>query len=528
MRDFQKPGRSPARSTQAMAATSHPLSTLAALDILRAGGNAMDAAICAAAVQAVVEPQSTGIGGDCFALYCPNGSDAVIAFNGSGRAPQAATPEAFRALGLTSLPKRGAHSVTVPGAIDGWCQLSADHGKLDLATVLAPAIHYAEAGYVIHDRVALDWAGAQQALADDPHSARVFLPGGQAPKAGDIHMQVELGATLRQIATHGRAGFYEGEVAADMVDRLRELGGLHTLEDFAATKGDYVTPIWADYRGVRVHQVPPNNQGLTALVMLNLLAGHDLSALDPLGPEKLHLEIEAGRLAFRERNSRLSDPSASVGVVETLLSADFTARLAAEMSAERAMDHLPDAALALSDTVYISIVDTDRNAVSFINSTYHAFGSAVTCPTSGVVLQNRGFSFTLDPDHPNAIAPGKRPLHTIMPGMATRSGHALMPFGVMGGDYQPFGHVHVLTNILDHGMDVQQAIDSPRVFYDKGAVVAETGVPDASVQALAAMGHRIGPAATPLGGGQAIWIDWDQGTLTGGSDPRKDGMALGY
>ncbi|NIZ14061.1 gamma-glutamyltransferase [Phaeobacter sp. HF9A] len=528
MRDLQAPGRSPARSMSAMAATSHPLSTMAALDILRAGGNAMDAAICASAVQAVVEPQSTGIGGDCFALYCPAGSDEVIAFNGSGRAPKAATVESYRALGLESVPKLGAHSVTIPGAIDGWCQLLRDHGRLDLATVLAPAIHYAENGYVVHDRVAFDWKDVEADLAADPHSARIFLPDGKAPSAGDIHRQPELAETLRRIAEHGREGFYEGPVAEDMVNRLQELGGVHTLEDFAATKGDYVTPISAEYQGLRIHQVPPNNQGLTALVMLNLMAQHDLKALDPTGVEKFHLEIETGRLAFRERNNRISDPAASAGVVEEMLSDAFTQQLSAEMDPSRAMDHLRDAELSMSDTVYISIVDEDRNAVSFINSTYYSFGSAVTAPKSGVVLQNRGHSFKLDPAHPNAIAPNKRPLHTIMPGMATKDGRAVMPFGVMGGDYQPFGHVHLLTNLLDHGMDVQEAIDCPRVFFENGAVVAETGVPEASVQGLKDKGHKVIAAEAPHGGAQAIWIDWEQGTLTGGSDPRKDGMALGY
>ncbi|MDD7973987.1 gamma-glutamyltransferase, partial [Roseinatronobacter alkalisoli] len=491
-----------------MAATSHPLATLAALDILRAGGNAMDAAICAAAVQAVVEPQSTGIGGDCFALYCPRGGSDVIAFNGSGRAPMGATIDAYRAMGLTEVPKRGVHAVTIPGAIDGWCQLLADHGRLDMATVLAPAIHYAENGYVVHDRVAFDWKNVGQDLAADPHSARIFLPGGKAPDAGDIHKQPELGATLRLIAEHGRAGFYEGAVAEDMVNRLRELGGVHTLEDFAATRGEYVTPISTDYRGLRIHQVPPNNQGLTALVMFNLMAQHDLRGLDPVGAEKLHLEIEAGRLAFRERNARMADPAASQGVVEELLSADFTSRLSAEMDPARAMDHFADAELAMSDTVYISIVDDERNAVSFINSTYFSFGSAVTSPETGVVLQNRGHSFRLDPDHPNALAPGKRPLHTIMPGMVTRGARAVMPFGVMGGDYQPFGHVHVLTNLLDHGMDIQQAIDAPRVFYENGAVVAETGVPAQAVQGLRDKGHKVIAAKAPHGGAQAIWIDW--------------------
>ncbi|MFM2281181.1 MAG: hypothetical protein RLZZ444_3412, partial [Pseudomonadota bacterium] len=304
MRDFQLPGRSPVRSTGAMVATSHPLSTQAALDILRAGGNAVDAAVCASAVQAVVEPQSTGIGGDCFVLYCAGGSDKVIALNGSGRSPAAASIERYRAMGMDEVPTYGPHSVTIPGAIDAWDRLIRDHGRLTLAEVLAPAIHFAEKGYVVHDRVAFDWAEAASLLAEDVHSASIFLCDGKPYVAGDLHVQPHLGATLRTIAEQGRQGFYEGWVAEAIVARLRQLGGVHTLEDFAATACDYVSPVAVDYRGYRVHQMPPNNQGLTALLMLNILAEDDLSALDPAGADRFHLAVEAARLAYRERDRR--------------------------------------------------------------------------------------------------------------------------------------------------------------------------------------------------------------------------------
>lgn len=528
MRDFQLPGRSAVRTTGAMAATSHPLSTEAALDMLRRGGNAVDAAIAASAVQAVVEPQSTGIGGDCFVLYAPGGGDKVLALNGSGRAPMRASIAAFRDLGLSEVPRYGPHSVTIPGAIDAWDRLSREYGRKPLAECLAAAIHYAEAGYVVHDRVAFDWADTAPLLASDPHTAAIFLPEGLALQAGEVHRQPALAATLRRVAELGREGFYAGPVAQAMQSRLRELGGLHELSDFANTRCDWVRSVSTDYRGYRVHQMPPNNQGLTALIMLNILARHDLSRLDPHGTARFHLEVEAARLAYRERDIRLAEMDRDSPVIRGLLSDAHTALLNGLIRLDRAMTDLPPVELAMSDTVYISVVDQDRNAISFINSTYWAFGSGITCPETGVVLQNRGSSFRMDPAHPNALAPGKRPMHTIMPGMLTREGRAVMPFGVMGGDYQPMGHVHLLTNLIDFGMDVQAALDSPRVFLENGAVQAERGLPAQTRAGLAALGHRMEDTVEPFGGGQAVWIDWDRGTLTGGSDPRKDGMAAGY
>ncbi|MER8899559.1 gamma-glutamyltransferase [Mesorhizobium sp. M0676] len=528
MRDFQLPGRSPVRATEGMVATSHPLSTLAAIQLLRSGGNAMDAAVCAAAVQAVVEPQSTGIGGDCFVLYCPKGEGNVLAFNGSGRAPRATTADWYLENGFSEVPKQGPHAVTIPGAVDAWCRLLEDHGRKGLADVLAPAIHYAESGYVVHDRVAFDWLGCKTDLSSDEAAARIFLPSGKPPKAGDVHRQPELAATLRIIAKKGRAGFYDGEVADDIVGRLRQLGGLHTLDDFAATKGDYKTAISTSYRGYAIHQMPPNNQGLTALVMLNVLSGFNLAALDPRGAERLHLEVEAGRLAYRDRDNLIADQDHVAVPVKTLLSSVYADQLRAAIDPQRAMTELPRLELPGSDTVYISVVDRDRNAVSFINSTYDSFGSGVVGPKTGVVLQNRGSSFRLDPRHPNCIAPGKRPMHTIMPGMMTKDGRAVMPFGVMGGGYQPFGHVHLLTNMMDFGMDPQEAIDAARVFYNRDVVEAERGVGARAVEGLRQRGHQVVESRRPLGGGQAVLIDWEEGTLTGASDPRKDGLALGY
>jgi gamma-glutamyltranspeptidase/glutathione hydrolase len=528
LRNFQLPGRSPVRVTGAAVATSHPLASATACRILKSGGNAIDAAVAAAAVLAVVEPQSTGIGGDGFMLYAPRGGDQVIGFNGSGRAPGKAELSWFQSRGITEIGGFSPHAVTIPGIIDMWCRVLADHGTRELGYLLEDAIVYADNGYVIADRVAFDWHAAAETIAHDDNSARVFLAGGKLPQAGDIHRQRLLAATLKTIAQKGRDGFYEGPLAADMVQHLNSLGGLHTVEDFAAARGEYVTPISTSYRGNTLHQIPPNNQGITALMMMNMLEGFEMQGLKPLSPERLHLEIEAGRLAYHIRDQWIADPAQAKVKTETMLSKDFAAGLRRRISPRQAASDIAVPDLLKSETVYLTVVDRDRNAVSFINSIYHSFGSGIMSPKTGVLLQNRGMSFRVDPEHPNAIAPGKRPLHTIMPGMVTRQGKCIMPYGVMGGDYQPFGHAHLLQNVLDFGMDPQTALDAPRVFATGGTVKVEQGIAADARARLAALGHTLVDAAEPLGGGQAIMLDHAHGTLIAGSDPRKDGCALGF
>ncbi len=529
MRDFQLPGRSPVHGLNGMAATSHPAATLAAIDVLRAGGNAIDAAVAAGAVLCVVEPQSTGIGGDCFVLYAPGGEGEPIGYNGSGRAPAGAHAEWFLDNGIEVIPGDSPHAVTVPGAVDAWARLVADHGSMGLDELLQPAIAYAEEGYAVASRVASAWGGVAAKLRRDEAAARILLPGGRSPGVGEVHRQPELAETLRRIARDGRDAFYTGPVAEDMVACLAARGGLHTLDDFATAKGEYVTPIRTAYRGFDVYECPPNGQGVTALIMLNILQGYDLGGLDPLGVERLHLEVEAGRLAYCDRDSLIADPAMVDVPVERLLSDDHAAGLRARISRDSAMTNLPPPAFpAHPDTIYLCVVDGDRNAVSFINSLFHAFGSGIVSPKSGVALNNRGACFVVEPGHPNCIAPGKRPMHTIIPGMALEAGRVAMPFGVMGSHYQPFGHVHLLTNVIDFGMDVQEALDCARVFRYGDVFEVERGIGDDVARGIAALGHRVEPAALPLGGGQAIRIDWDRGVLVGGSDPRKDGCALGY
>ncbi|WP_158964984.1 gamma-glutamyltransferase [Chachezhania sediminis] len=531
MRDLERPGRSPAHAPTAMAATSHTLSTQAAVDVLRRGGNALDAAIAAVAVQGVVEPGSTGIGGDCFCLFAKGGTDEIVAFNGSGSAPSGATPEWFAAQGITKIERQTPHSVTIPGAVDAWDRLVRDHGTMALGELLQPAIGYARDGFPVSSRVSTDFARNEAILSKEANSAAMFLPEGRAPKVGEVLHFPKLAATLSRIAEEGRDGYYKGAVAEDIVGFLQSRGGLHSLEDFAGFEGEYVTPISANFRGHTVHQCPPNGQGVTALMLLKIMEGFDPVPGGLLSPERIHLEIEAGRLAYRDRNLFVADPKYADVPVEWLLSSAHADELRGAIDPARALTDLPLFTVPKHpSTVYITVIDKDRNCCSLINTIYEGFGSAQTAPESGVVLQNRGMGFVLDPDHPNCIAPGKRPLHTIIPGMVTKDGKAVMSYGVMGGQYQAFGHMQFLTGLMDYGLDIQEALDRPRFFPDPyiGKVEIEGTMPSETVAALTAMGHQFVRPGSPIGGGQAIMIDQATGMLVGGSDPRKDGCAIGY
>ncbi|MEM7188613.1 MAG: gamma-glutamyltransferase [Pseudomonadota bacterium] len=530
MRDLELPGRSPAHGTGGMAATSHTLSTQTAVDVLRRGGNALDAAIAACAVQCVVEPGSTGIGGDCFAMYAPAGAATPIAFNGSGKAPTGATCDYFASQGISELQRQTPHSCVVPGAIDAWWQLNRDHGKLPLKDLLEPAIGYARDGYPVSSRVHEDWVSAVGLMKAEHTLASTFLVDGGAPAVGALHRQPALARTLQAVADGGRDAFYTGEIATDMVDYLRGLGGLHTMEDFANASGDYVTPISSDFRGHTVWQCPPNGQGVIALLMLNIMA--EIEAGDtPITADRIHAEIEACRLAYTARNMYVADPAYADVDVDTLLSAAYADKLRNAIDMSRAQTPMPDPDLVRHhDTVYISVVDGDGNACSFINTLFMGWGAGLISPNTGVVFTNRAQGFSLDPTSPNRIEPGKRPLHTIIPAMVSKDDRMIMSYGVMGGQYQSMGHMQFLTRMFDYGMDIQEAQDAPRFMADPftGEVEIENTVPEAIRADLAARGHVIVEPEKPVGGSQAIWIDHDTGVLTGGSDPRKDGCAIGF
>jgi len=525
-RDFQLPGRSPVIACEGMAATSHPLASRVAVETLRAGGNAADAAVAAVAVLCVVEPHMTGIGGDCFAMIHAPGRP-VWGYNGSGRAGSSASLDALLAQGMRMIAPDSIHAVTVPGAIDAWAAILAAHGRFSLDRVLAPAIHYGESGFPVAARIAWDWAQAVGKLRADAGAARHLLFDGRAPAEGDVVRLPALAQSLKTIAAQGPGAFYEGPLAQDMVATVAARGSFLAAEDFARHRGEVVAPIATNYRGLDVLELPPNTQGLTALVLLNILERFDLAALDPLGTDRFHLALEAARLAYAVRDTHIADPAAMRVSPLDLLDKNFAAKLAARIDRATRVP-LPRAPSPGDDTVYLTVVDRDRMAVSLINTLYSTFGVGICTEKTGIMLTNRGACFVLDPDHPNAFGPGKRPMHTIIPALAFRDGHCELSFGVMGAHYQPMGHAQVITNMVDYGMDVQAAIDAPRAFFLGDSAVVERGLPEATVDGLRARRHDVVRAPSPWGGAQAIGIDWQRGVLIGGSDPRKDGCALGY
>jgi gamma-glutamyltranspeptidase/glutathione hydrolase len=509
-----------------MAATSHPMATLAALDVLRSGGNALDAAIAAVAMQCVVEPQSTGIGGDCFALYSRQGA-LPLALNGSGRAPARAAIGWYVERGFREIGVQTPHAVTVPGAIDAWCTLNREHGTRPLAELLEPAARAAEEGYVVTPRVAADWH-RNRAKLRDPVTAALFLPGGNPPEAGDKMRNPPLAATLRRIGREGRKAFYEGAVMQDILARLKSLGGLHEEEDFAAQRSNWVEPISTSYRGFEVYECPPNGQGMAALMILRTLGGYALDGASFSEADRLHLLAEASKAAYWVRDNFICDPEHVPVDVADFLSEERAERTRRAIRLDRALLAPSWAEIEHKDTVYLCVVDRDGNACSFINSLFSSFGTGILAPHSGVLLHNRGTGFRTIPGHPNAIAPRKRPFHTIIPGMLVKDGRAVMPFGVMGGQYQAVGHAHFIHRMLDRGMDPQQAAEQPRILPLRGVLQVERANPEAIVADLAARGHQVEMQEVPLGGCQAIWIDHERGVLIGGSEPRKDGLALGY
>ena len=467
----------------------------------------------------------TGIGGDCFCLVSKP-DKPVWGYNGSGRAGGKASNVPLRAKGMTEIGN-SIHAVTVPGAIDAWEAILKTHGRFGLDRALAPAIKYAEGGFPVAARVAWDWERYVAKLKADPGASKHYLFNGAAPKEGDVIRFPALAATLKAIAAKGARAFYEGEIAEDMAKTLAARESFLTAEDFARHKGDAVKPISTNYRGLDLVEIPPNGQGLTALVMLNILENFDIASLDPLSAERFHLVLEAARLGFAIRDTHIADDAHMRTSVSNLLDKAFAKKLASLIDMNKRAK-LPSAPAPGNDTVYLTVVDRDRMAVSFINSLYSHFGVGICTEKTGIMLTNRGACFTLEPDHPNSFGPNKRPMHTIIPALAMRNGRCDMSFGVMGAHYQPMGHVQIVLNMLDYGMDVQEAIDAPRFFFEGEKTDVEHGTPLATIEGLKARGHDVVMATSPWGGAQTIKIDWDRGVLIAGSEPRKDGCALGY
>ncbi|MGF1470638.1 MAG: gamma-glutamyltransferase [Rubrobacteraceae bacterium] len=519
-------GRSTVFGRRGAVACEHPSAALAGIRVLDAGGTAADACVAMAACMAVLSPMMTGMGGDAFLLYYEAGTGRVLGANGSGRAPGSATIEQLRGRGLEAVPERGGLPITVPGAVRLWEAAANALGRRPLRELLAPAYELADEGYPVSEVVSRYWARNEELLRENEAAAETFLPGGRPPKAGEIFRQPDLAVTLATVARNGADAFYNGEIAASIAQAAQGAGGYLAEEDLSAHETAWVTPISTGYRGVRVYEIPPPGQGVAALQILNILEGFELASLEPSGAGRIHLEAEAKKLAFRDLHGEVGDPDFAEVPTERLLSKEYAAGLRTSISASGATASLsPELG---DDTTYLCAVDAEGNGCSFINSLYKEFGSGVVAPRTGVCLQNRGYSFRLEPGHPNALAPGKRPLHTIIPGLATRDGDLWATFGVMGGPMQPQGHAQLLVNLLDYGMNPQEAVDHPRHLHDEDTLLLEGRVPEKEVEELRRRGHRveIGPDYEILTGGAQLIRILENGVRACGSDPRKDGCAL--
>ncbi len=527
MRDFNFPGRSEVFSSNAMVATSQPLASEAAIDILKKGGNAMDAAITAAGVLAVIEPTDTGIGGDCFVLFSKNGNSIPIAFNGSGKSPSNISINRLKDMNINAILDHSPHSVTIPGAVDAWFQLNNKFGNLEFSELLKPAINFAENGYFVHERLSYTWSNNINRLQNN--SARsIFLKDQKAPLPGQKMKNTALAKVLRIIAKDGKKGLYEGQIAKNIVKFLNDMGGYHSEEDFYNTKGEFVEPISSFYRNKEIYQLPPNTQGVISLLMLEILNNFNISNYNFDDPERIHLIIESAKIAYFYRNKLLGDLDSSELILQILNDKKFIQNLSSAISLNKTNTDLPPIPSLGSNTVYLTVIDKDLNAVSFINSIYESFGSGLVPTDTGILLQNRGKSFSLDINHPNSLEPSKRPMHTIIPGMVFNKNKLFMSFGVMGGDYQPMGHADVISCILDHNIGFQAALDKPRFLPINNIVEIEEGISKDVQKKLELKGHKLKKALHPHGGGQIISIDWKEGRLSGASDPRKDGLAIGY
>lgn len=534
--------RSEVIAMQGMAATSQPLATQVALDVLKAGGSAVDAAIAANAMLGLVEPTGCGIGGDLFAIVWDAGANELTGLNASGRSPQSLTLQHFRDLGMESIPYLGPLTVSVPGAVDGWFELHNRYGRLPMSELLEPAIEYAERGFPVTAFIADLWQENAPSREEFPGMQEVFMPGGAAPNTGDVFKNPNLANTYRLIAEGGRDAFYKGEIAARIDSYMAEQGGFLTAADLAAHTSEWVIPMSTNYRGYDVFELPPNGQGIVALQMLNILEGYDLRSMGFGTPEYLHTLIEAKKVAYEDRAKFYADPDFYKLPMDMLLSKEYAAERRKLISPDVAARSYPagDAVLENGDTIYLTVADKDGNMVSLIQSNYGDLGSGMTPEELGFQLQNRGQLFSLQEGHANVYAPGKRPFHTIIPAFVMKDGKPWLSFGVMGGSIQPQAHAQVIINLVDFDMNLQEAGDAARtrhtgssqptdeVMTDGGTVYMESGISAEVREQLEAMGHSIGTQKIKYGGYQAILADHVQNVYYGASESRKDGQAAGY
>ncbi|GAA4470706.1 gamma-glutamyltransferase [Nibrella saemangeumensis] len=534
--------RSVVMAQNGMACTSHPLATQAALAVLRSGGNAIDAAIAANAVQGVVEPHMCGIGGDLFAIVWDAKTKKLYGLNASGRSPYGLTLDEFKKRGLTRVPINGPLSVSVPGCVDGWFELHKKFGKQPMERLLAPAIGYARQGFPLHDEAAEFWPDMLTRFGNLPNIKDTYAPGGLAPKRGDIFRNPALASTLEKIAKGGRDAFYKGDMARSIDQFMQKAGGYLRYRDLAEHTSNWIDPVSTNYRGYDVWELPPNGQGITVLQMLNILEGYDFSKISWGSPEHVHLFTEAKKLAFEDRARYYADPDFAQIPVRQLISKDYAAERRKLINPNLAGSK-PEAghpALKNGDTIYLTVADSEGNMVSLIQSIYLNFGSGMAPDGLGFVFQNRGAMYTLQEGQNNTFAPHKRPFHTIIPAFITKDGQPYMSFGVMGGSFQPLGHVQIIQNLIDFGMNLQESGDAPRIDHqgssepmgdrmaDSGLITLESGFPYETIRELMKKGHKIGYSFGLYGGYQAILYDAVNKVYQGASDARKDGQAAGY
>ncbi len=534
--------RSEVIAPHGMAATSQPLATQVALDVLKAGGSAVDAAIAANAVLGLVEPTGCGIGGDLFAIVWDAEARELHGLNASGRSPRSLTLDEFRARGLDEIRYLGPLTVSVPGAVDGWYELHARYGRLPMPELLQPAIDYAENGFPVSELIAWLWERGVESRKEYAGVAGTFMPGGRAPRKGEIFRNPRLAETYRQIAKGGRDAFYEGDIARRIGDYMAEHGGYLAYEDLAAHESEWVKPWSTNYRGYELYELPPNGQGITALQLMNVLEGYDLAAMGFGSAEYIHTFVEAKKLVYEDRAKFFADPDFYDAPLAGLVSKEYAAERRKLISPERAADSYPAGSprLEQGDTIYLAVADADGNMVSLIQSNYGGLGSGMTPGELGFMLQNRGALFTLEEGHANVYAPGKRPFHTIIPAFVMKDGEPFMAMGVMGGSMQPQGHAQILVNMIDFGMNLQEAGDAARIRHagssqptggtmtDGGTVYLESGIGADVREKLEAMGHRIAERPGDYGGYQAVMWDAKQRVYYGASESRKDGQAAGY
>jgi len=544
--DRPTPGQFSTRSeilaVHGMAATSQPLATQIALDILKQGGNAVDAAIAANAALGLMEPTGCGIGGDLFAIVWDSKTKKLYGLNASGRSPYTLSLDYFLERGMNEIPDPGPLTVTVPGCVDGWFELHKKFGHLDMEVILQPAIRYAREGFPLTEVIARSWREEIERLGGFPNFEEIYTIDGQAPRKGNIFKNPYLANTLERIAREGRDLFYRGEIARVIENFMKKQGGFLSYQDLADHQSEWVEPLSTSYRGYRVWELPPNGQGIAVLQMLNILEEYDLRKLGFGSPDYLHLLIETKKLVYEDRARYYADPDFSEVPLGYLISKDYAAERRKLINQNQAASHYNPGGLLLEDgdTIYLTVADSSGNMVSLIQSNYDGMGSGMTPPGLGFVLQDRGVLFSLEADHPNVYAPHKRPFHTIIPGFVTKDGQPYMSFGVMGGSMQPQGHVQVLINMIDFGMNLQEAGDAPRIRHtgssqptgnkmkDGGWVNAESDIPLETIRELEKRGHQIRYQRMSYGGYQAIMRDHENGAYIGASESRKDGQAAGY